>query len=700
MVKDRKTGVQKLTKKPTSGLFLRVHAVTLAFAVTDYKLQGKSLDRLILSLAPRKFHPPFYMHSLYVLLSRVRTRSGLRILSKPADWDHLKKLRHEPELEIWERSYTGGRFNAVEAGRVALEVAERLQAEHKARQAQEAKEKAKEKAKVKANKQAVRQAEQARHKAGKAKGQAKGSGRLPTQVQGGAKAKQPQACGEAAASKQPHAPAAASKRPHTEAAGHEEGAQAKKKEKQQLRRLFSPGAHARARVEASNARKQKLSFAAEQSEAKRKQVTVRAAGAARRARQECDDVALQSVVWSLQSCATDSAAQAILLGVRAVSDLTGRPLCDGYFPSARQAPHPPAEGDTPKAAEVGEALRRWLETASRLASSTSVAERRAGLGILNMQRNQLREERRRSEVLMSRSWGTFEAPRAAPRCPNEAQVAAQLRRLASARSSCIENLKAMTAVVSAADTEKPHDWLGGRPPPERRCLSCGAAWTSSFGDQRIHSVTHEALQLAQGDPLVAFGIRDAAGAYTISNSDECPSDECPTDRSDVEGYSWFNEACMAPDAPPLLGLHWIVNPYAALRPGDAPNGAEDEVQPGEVVLNPDRLDASTLSTPFGEVTYRLIALVYYNGEHYITVGRSAVDRTAGPAAYVRVLHAQQWVCWDANRNGGIGCVLRTPPTANGPLHTEGGSVWNGYRAETAIYCRIMPEQAGEAVAHV
>ena len=71
------------SKQKTIGLFIKPHSVSLAFAVTDYKLQGKSLDVLILRLAPRKFEPPFHLHSLYVLLSRVRTHAGLRVLCVP-----------------------------------------------------------------------------------------------------------------------------------------------------------------------------------------------------------------------------------------------------------------------------------------------------------------------------------------------------------------------------------------------------------------------------------------------------------------------------------------------------------------------------------------------------------------------------------------------------------------------------------------
>ena len=90
--------------KVTSGFGVRDHAVSLAFAVTDYKLQGMSLDVLVLSVGPRSFNPAIVLSGVYVLASRVKTRAGLRVL-KLSCWDHLKTLRPEVALEIWDQSY-------------------------------------------------------------------------------------------------------------------------------------------------------------------------------------------------------------------------------------------------------------------------------------------------------------------------------------------------------------------------------------------------------------------------------------------------------------------------------------------------------------------------------------------------------------------------------------------------------------------
>lgn len=53
----------------------------LAFALTDYKVQGKSYERAIVDLVKPR-HGRNNINSLYVMLSRVKTLDGLRILRK------------------------------------------------------------------------------------------------------------------------------------------------------------------------------------------------------------------------------------------------------------------------------------------------------------------------------------------------------------------------------------------------------------------------------------------------------------------------------------------------------------------------------------------------------------------------------------------------------------------------------------------
>ena len=88
----------------------KAHPCTLAFAVTDFKLQGKTLDELILSVAPRPFTPHLDLKGFYVAVSRVRTRGRLRVLHRPprdkGGLGHLYKLTHTKELAAWNRGYS------------------------------------------------------------------------------------------------------------------------------------------------------------------------------------------------------------------------------------------------------------------------------------------------------------------------------------------------------------------------------------------------------------------------------------------------------------------------------------------------------------------------------------------------------------------------------------------------------------------
>ena len=48
------------------------HPLTLAFAMTDFKVQGRTLPFVILSIAARPFPPHLDMKGFYVMISRVR----------------------------------------------------------------------------------------------------------------------------------------------------------------------------------------------------------------------------------------------------------------------------------------------------------------------------------------------------------------------------------------------------------------------------------------------------------------------------------------------------------------------------------------------------------------------------------------------------------------------------------------------------
>ena len=94
--------------------------MTLAFAVTDFKLQGKTKNLLTLSIAPRPFPPWLDLKGFYVTVSRARKRSGLRVLHKPpvkaGGLDHLYDLQHTTELTVWNKGYDArGDWNRAQA---------------------------------------------------------------------------------------------------------------------------------------------------------------------------------------------------------------------------------------------------------------------------------------------------------------------------------------------------------------------------------------------------------------------------------------------------------------------------------------------------------------------------------------------------------------------------------------------------------
>ena len=105
-------------------------------------------------------------------------------------------------------------------------------------------------------------------------------------------------------------------------------------------------------------------------------------------------------------------------------------------------------------------------------------------------------------------------------------------------------------------------------------------------------------------------------------------------------------------------------------------------------------DASVIVTPFGDVTYALVALVYSNGGHFITVGRSASGCRNGPGTAEsswHVLGASTWWCWDGLRSGGWG---EGQPLDSPPLHgtqelRSGSHRWVNYQPHLFIYCRTQ-----------
>ena len=61
-------------------LITRQHPYQLAFALTDYKLQGRTMNKLIISAPPRDENPHYKLSTLLVFTTRVHKRSQLRLL--------------------------------------------------------------------------------------------------------------------------------------------------------------------------------------------------------------------------------------------------------------------------------------------------------------------------------------------------------------------------------------------------------------------------------------------------------------------------------------------------------------------------------------------------------------------------------------------------------------------------------------------
>ena len=85
---------------------VRGHQYMLAFALTDYKLQGRTLNKLILSVPKRSRLPWMDLSAFYVLVSRVRELNGLRLLQVDQEGlDAVAALRPDDYLHAWEQGY-------------------------------------------------------------------------------------------------------------------------------------------------------------------------------------------------------------------------------------------------------------------------------------------------------------------------------------------------------------------------------------------------------------------------------------------------------------------------------------------------------------------------------------------------------------------------------------------------------------------
>jgi hypothetical protein len=100
---------------------IKRHPYDLAFALTDFKLQGRTLPKLVLSVCKRKRMPWMTLQAFYVLVSRVPCMSGLRLLQYDQDGiDSVRTLQPDKYLYAWERGYDNNGIWQEELAKIAL----------------------------------------------------------------------------------------------------------------------------------------------------------------------------------------------------------------------------------------------------------------------------------------------------------------------------------------------------------------------------------------------------------------------------------------------------------------------------------------------------------------------------------------------------------------------------------------------------
>ena len=118
---------------------VREHQYGLAFGLTEFKLQGRTLAKLILLLSNRIKAPWITLAAFYVFISRVRLAASLRLVFK--DDEAIKKvgkLRHDEFLHVWEKGYDAdGQWSDARAKKAWTDSVEARQARQRAKSAED-----------------------------------------------------------------------------------------------------------------------------------------------------------------------------------------------------------------------------------------------------------------------------------------------------------------------------------------------------------------------------------------------------------------------------------------------------------------------------------------------------------------------------------------------------------------------------------
>ena len=127
----------------TQGVQINYHAfpLDLRFAITYHKVQGQTMDKVILFLHERKTKQlaPLQWESLYVAYTRVKCGDNIRVCyfgsdnsSDRSGLKHLRKLKRPTLYDVWQQSYDeNGRWNDHELRKQAKREQDKLR--HKLR---------------------------------------------------------------------------------------------------------------------------------------------------------------------------------------------------------------------------------------------------------------------------------------------------------------------------------------------------------------------------------------------------------------------------------------------------------------------------------------------------------------------------------------------------------------------------------------
>ena len=88
--------IDTLTKRKVCKF--KSHMVDLRFGITYHKIQGKTVDKLVLSLAHTKFKPHLSFCGLFVGQTRLRLPPG-------GNLNHLRRLKPPPTLAKWYKGF-------------------------------------------------------------------------------------------------------------------------------------------------------------------------------------------------------------------------------------------------------------------------------------------------------------------------------------------------------------------------------------------------------------------------------------------------------------------------------------------------------------------------------------------------------------------------------------------------------------------